>query len=85
MRKSERKNTRDKLIVESFYKLYDVEMLRMDKTLAQLSDEIFFLDPDYIYAVIFYNEKNKEYYDNLVNGTLKIPKRKLLKAVSYDR
>ena len=81
LRNSDRKNTRDKVIVEAFYKLYDVNRLRIDDVLAELANEIFFLDPDTVYAIVFYNKGNKEYYGQLVDGAVKVPKRKLLKAL----
>lgn len=80
MRNTDLKNKRDKRIVETFYKLYDVQRLRMDDVLHTLSEDIFFLSVDYIYNIIFYTKENKEYYDQLVEGVLVLSK-KQLKAV----
>lgn len=59
---------RDKAIVEKFHELYDVKRMRMDDVLNKLSNEIFYLDANYIYARIFYNKVNSEYYDSLVSA-----------------
>jgi len=77
MRNSELKKKRDKRIVETFYKLYDVQRLRMDDVLETLSQDIFFLSVDYIYNIIFYNKDNKDYYEQLVNGALVLSKKQL--------
>ncbi len=65
-RKSELKQKRDKKIVEKFHLYYDVKRMRMDDVLDKLSNEIFFLDSNYIYALIFYNKSNNEYYESLL-------------------
>lgn len=68
MRNPKLKKKRDKRIVETFYKLYDIQRLRMDDVLRTLSEDHFFLSIDYIYNIIFYTEENKSYYDQLVKG-----------------
>ena len=81
MRDPVRKSKRDKNIVEAFYTLYDVKRSRIDDVLQILADDLFFMHPDTVYAVIFYNKDNKDYYNRLVEGAIKVPKRKLLKAL----
>ncbi|WP_321321426.1 hypothetical protein [Labilibaculum sp.] len=77
MRNTQLKNKRDKRIVETFYKLYDVQRLRMDDVLRTLSEDYFFLSVDYIYNIIFYTKENKDYYDQLVDGALVLSKKQL--------
>lgn len=81
MRNTELKKKRDKRMVETFYKLYDIERLRLDDVLKELSEDIFFLSVDYIYNVIFYTKENKDYYDQLVDGVIVLSKQKARKAV----
>lgn len=57
---------RDKAIVEKFHELYDIKRMRMDDVLDKLSNELFYLDANYIYARIFYDKQNSAYYDSLV-------------------
>ena len=51
-----------------FHELYDVKRKRMDDVLRELSEEHFFLDTNYIYARIFYDEENYSYYNELLAG-----------------
>lgn len=67
MRKSERIKRRNRRLVEKFYELYDVKRNRIDDVLHILEYDYFFLDKDYIYALIFYNKSNYEYYNQLLN------------------
>jgi hypothetical protein len=71
MRNPDLKRKRDKRLVRKFYELYDVKRMRMDDVLEKLSDDLFYLDPDYIYTLIFYNKENKRYYDDLLNSNCK--------------
>lgn len=64
MRDSKLVKKRDEKLVKEFYRLYDVERLRLEDVLDKLSD-IFFLDPTYLYNRIFYNAENKELYYSL--------------------
>lgn len=57
---------RDKAIVEKFHELYDIRRMRMDDVLEKLSNELFYLDANYIYARIFYDKQNSSYYDSLL-------------------
>ena len=57
---------RDKAIVDKFHELYDVKRKRIDDVLKELSENFFYLDSNYIYARIFYNKDNNEYYNSLV-------------------
>lgn len=68
MRSTTLKQRRDMAIVRKFHKLYDVERKRMDDVLKEMSEEHFFLDPKYLYTIIFYNKKNNDYYSELLNG-----------------
>lgn len=67
MRSKELIERRDRAIVDKFYQLYDVQRKRLDDVLLELSEKHFYLDKNYIYARIFYNAKNNEYYTSLVN------------------
>lgn len=69
MRKSDLTIARDKRMVELFHQLYNVQRIRLDDVLHQLSSEVFFLSADYIYKRIFYHKENLQYYDSLVKGT----------------
>ena len=69
MRNSELTVVRDKKMVELFHQLYDVQRIRLDDVLQQLSSEVFFLSSDYIYKRIFYHKDNLQYYDSLKKGT----------------
>ena len=60
---------RNKAIVEKYYELFDVRRKRSDDVLRELSENIFYLDQKYIYAIIYYNKKYNEFYNNLVNKT----------------
>ena len=42
----------------------------MDDVLKQLSDEQFYLDPEYIYTLTFYKKENNDYYNHLVEKHL---------------
>jgi len=57
---------RDRAIVNRFHDLYDVKRKRMDDVLLELSENHFYLDKNYIYARIFYNKENYEYYNSLI-------------------
>lgn len=65
MRGKELIQMRDRAIVEKFHDLYDVKRRRIDDVLKELSEKYFYLDPNYIYARIFYNKENNEYYNQL--------------------
>ena len=65
MRGKELIKKRDKAIVDKFYELYDVKRRRLDDVLIELSEKHFYLDSNYIYTRIFYNDDNKEYYNSL--------------------
>jgi hypothetical protein len=71
MRNKDLKRDRDRAIVCKFYELYDVKRRRMDDVLNELSQHHFFLDPDYIYALVFYNTNNNQYYNELLNSKQK--------------
>lgn len=66
MRSSELKKIRDKRMVEKFHQLHDVERVRIDDVLKQLSVKWFFLTEDYIYGRIFYHKENNAYYNELL-------------------
>lgn len=68
MRKRELIHKRDRCIVQKFYELYDVKRMRMDDVLKELSENHFYLDPNYIYARIFYTEENNAYYNELLSN-----------------
>lgn len=53
-------------MVQRFYELYDVKRKRMDDVLTELSENVFFLDKNYIYSRIFYCEENNTYYNELI-------------------
>ena len=40
--------------------------MRMDDVLIFLSEKLFYLDTNYIYARIFYHKENNEFYNTLV-------------------
>ena len=69
MRNSELTTARDKKMVEMFHQLYNVQRIRLDDVLEQLSTQVFFLSSDYIYKRIFYHKENMQYYDSLQKGT----------------
>lgn len=69
MRNSELTTARDKKMVEMFHQLYNVQRIRLDDVLEQLSTQVFFLSSDYIYKRIFYHKENLQYYDLLQKGT----------------
>lgn len=69
MRNSELTTVRDKKMVEMFHQLYNVQRIRLDDVLEQLSTQVFFLSSDYIYKRIFYHKENLQYYDSLQKGT----------------
>lgn len=73
MRGKELIEKRDKAIVEMFYNLYDVKRRRLDDVLNEMSQNHFFLDTKYIYAIIMYNKTNKDYYFSLCEGKTKKP------------
>ena len=66
MRNPDLKRKRDRRLVKKFFELYDLKRKRMDDVLKELSEEEFFLDPDYIYSRIFYDKANREYYNELL-------------------
>ena len=57
---------RDRAIVERFYKEYDIKRRRLDDVLRDLSENHFFLSPDYIYSIVFYDKDNNNYYNELI-------------------
>ena len=69
MRNVELTTARDKKMVEMFHQLYNVQRIRLDDVLEQLSTQVFFLSADYIYKRIFYHKENLQYYDSLQKGT----------------
>ena len=69
MRNVELTTARDKKMVEMFHQLYNVQRIRLDDVLEQLSTQVFFLSSDYIYKRIFYHKENLQYYDSLQKGT----------------
>jgi hypothetical protein len=70
MRKKELILKRDRAIVLQFHQLYDLKRMRMDDVLRQLSEEQFYLDPEYIYSLVFYKKENNEFYNQLVEKHL---------------
>ena len=70
--KSELLVARDRKMVEEFYKLYEVKRLRMDDVLNKLSEELFFLNPAYIYKRIFSVQENRAYLDMLIRDQKRI-------------
>ncbi len=68
MTKDERIDLRNQLIVRKFHELYDVKRMRMDDVLIELEAKYFFLDPDYIYSIIFYKEKYNSLYRSLLGS-----------------
>jgi len=66
MRKKELLEKRDKEIVQKFHELHDIKRMRMDDVLRNLSEKCFYLDPNYIYARIFYNKENNDFYNSLI-------------------
>jgi len=66
MRSKELIEKRDRAIVDKFHDLYDVKRKRLDDVLLDLSENHFYLDKDYIYARIFYDKRNNEYYNSLM-------------------
>ncbi|MFV0505868.1 MAG: hypothetical protein ACK5L5_04045 [Bacteroidales bacterium] len=66
MRDHKLKIKRNQRIVEMFHEMYDKKRMRLDDVLEQLSEEYFFLTTDYIYAIVFYNEDGKAYYNQLL-------------------
>jgi hypothetical protein len=66
MRKKELIEKRDRAIVTQFHLMYDVKRMRMDDVLKQLSEEQFYLDPEYIYSLVFYKKENNDFYNLLV-------------------
>ncbi len=71
MRNPDLKKKRDRRLVKMFHELYDLKRKRMDDVLKEMSEEHFFLDPDYIYTRIFYCKENQEYYQQLLSGKVK--------------
>jgi len=66
MRSKELIKKRDQVIVSKFHELYDIKRMRMDDVLIFLSEKLFYLDTNYIYARIFYHKENNEFYNTLV-------------------
>lgn len=60
---------RDKAIIKKFHEEYDIKRRRMDDVLTDLSENHFYLDKNYIYARIFYNKENHNYYISLTEHT----------------
>lgn len=71
MRRKELIQKRDRAIVTQFHQLYDLKRMRMDDVLKQLSEEQFYLDPEYIYSLVFYKKENNNYYNQLVDESRK--------------
>ncbi len=67
MRNSKLKQKRVQRMVELFHEMYNVKRLRLEDVLQKLSDDHFYLNTDYIYAQIFYNKENAEYYQKLLS------------------
>lgn len=65
MNKKERIEARNRDLIRKFYELYDVKRIRLEDTILQLEKQ-FYIDKDYIYALIFYNKKNNQYYESLL-------------------
>lgn len=68
MRNPEMTKRRDQKMVETFYRLYDVKRIRLEDVLSRMSEDLFFLDTDYIYKRIFYIAENLAYYERLKEG-----------------
>lgn len=68
MRNPEMTRNRDRKMVETFYRLYDVKRIRLEDVLKKMSYEMFFLDSNYIYKRIFYIQENFAYYEQLKSG-----------------
>ena len=62
---------RNKALVRKFHELFDKKRKRMDDVLIELERDWFFIDRKTIYALIFYNEKNNDYYQSLLKNTAK--------------
>lgn len=62
MKRADLIKKRDKKLVETFHKLYDVKRLRIDDVLKTLSDE-FFITETTVFRLIFRNKENQAYYD----------------------
>ena len=71
MRKRELLKIRDKRMVQKFHELYDIKRMRIDDVLKELEEEWFFLDSNYIYSRIFYDEENNAYYQQLLGKNAK--------------
>lgn len=67
MRGKELIKKRDHAIIKKFYEEYDIKRRRMDDVLIDLSENMFYLDKNYIYARIFYNKENYDYYLSLTD------------------
>lgn len=59
---------RDKRIVEVYHQLSDIERMKSEDVLMIMEQKMFFIDAAYIYKLIFYNKKNRAYYDELLSG-----------------
>lgn len=68
MRKRDLIKKRDQQMVQKFHELYDVKRKRMDDVLKELSENVFFLNEEYIYSRIFYCHENNAYYNELLNN-----------------
>lgn len=68
MRKRDLLKKRDQQMVQKFHELYDVKRKRMDDVLKELSENVFFLNEDYIYSRIFYCQENNAYYNELLKS-----------------
>ena len=66
MRKAELLKKRDREIVIKFHELHDIKRMRMDDVLKYLSEKCFYLDTNYIYARIFYNQENNDFYNSFI-------------------
>lgn len=66
MRKRDLIKKRDQQMVQKFYELYDLKRKRMDDVLKELSENMFYLNEDYIYSRIFYCQENSAYYNELL-------------------
>jgi hypothetical protein len=66
MRKQKLLQARNEALIKKFHELYDVKRIRLEDVLRELSEQHFFMDENYIYALIFYNKKNNQFYESLL-------------------
>jgi len=65
MRNTSLTKKRDLKMIEAFHELYDIKRIRLDDVLKKMSDDLFYLDQNYIYKRIFYVSDNYAYYEEL--------------------